>query len=145
MEYENLKDINPVHKLATIMRYILTLPSHLWLRLLSNAFSTDLFTIIILLFSHFSHILPKRWHLEVSKLKGRNETSCWLTGMLLYRWQRQNSLRRTVDCTNRNLRSYCKVLYRLCGLVVRVPCYRTEMYCVSCEVRMNLYVLCRRK
>jgi hypothetical protein len=24
---------------------------------------------------------------------------------------------------------------RLCGLVVRVPGYRTEMYCVSCEVR----------
>jgi hypothetical protein len=24
---------------------------------------------------------------------------------------------------------------RLCGLVVRVPSYRTEVYCVSCEVR----------
>jgi hypothetical protein len=24
---------------------------------------------------------------------------------------------------------------RLCGLVVRVPGYRTEMYCASCEVR----------
>jgi hypothetical protein len=23
---------------------------------------------------------------------------------------------------------------RLCGLVVRVPSYRTEMYCASCEV-----------
>jgi hypothetical protein len=26
-------------------------------------------------------------------------------------------------------------LDRLCGLVVRVPGYRTEMYCVSCDVR----------
>jgi hypothetical protein len=24
---------------------------------------------------------------------------------------------------------------RICGLVVRVPGYRTEMYCVSCEIR----------
>jgi hypothetical protein len=24
---------------------------------------------------------------------------------------------------------------RLCGLVVRVPAYRTEIYCFSCEVR----------
>jgi hypothetical protein len=31
---------------------------------------------------------------------------------------------------------------RLCGLVVRVPGYRTEMYCVSCEVRTELiYVM----
>jgi hypothetical protein len=30
----------------------------------------------------------------------------------------------------------CKVLGdRLCGLVVRAPGYRTEMYCASCEVR----------
>jgi hypothetical protein len=25
--------------------------------------------------------------------------------------------------------------YRLCGLVVRVHCYTTEMYCASCKVR----------
>jgi hypothetical protein len=25
--------------------------------------------------------------------------------------------------------------YRFCGLVVRIPGYRTEMYCASCEVR----------
>jgi hypothetical protein len=31
---------------------------------------------------------------------------------------------------------------RLCGLVVRVPGYRTEMYCVSCVVRTKfLYVM----
>jgi hypothetical protein len=31
---------------------------------------------------------------------------------------------------------------RLCGLVVRVPGYRTEMYCVSCEVRTEfMYVM----
>jgi hypothetical protein len=30
----------------------------------------------------------------------------------------------------------------LCGLVVRVPGYRTEMYCVSCEVRTEfIYVM----
>jgi hypothetical protein len=37
-------------------------------------------------------------------------------------------------------------LHRLCGLVVRVPGSRTEMYCVSCEVRtLFIYILCRRK
>jgi hypothetical protein len=31
---------------------------------------------------------------------------------------------------------------RLCGLVDRVPGYRTEMYCVSCEVRTEfIYVM----
>jgi hypothetical protein len=34
---------------------------------------------------------------------------------------------------------------RLCGLVVRVPGYRTEMYCVSCEVRIEFYVIYSRK
>jgi hypothetical protein len=31
-------------------------------------------------------------------------------------------------------------LDRLCGLVVRVPGYITEMYCASCEVRTEFYV-----
>jgi hypothetical protein len=31
--------------------------------------------------------------------------------------------------------SYVRFSDRLCGLVVRVPGYTTEMYCVSCEVR----------
>jgi hypothetical protein len=31
---------------------------------------------------------------------------------------------------------------RLCGLVVRVPGYTTEMYCASCEVRTEfIYVM----
>jgi hypothetical protein len=31
---------------------------------------------------------------------------------------------------------------RLCGLVVRVPGYTTEMYCVSCEIRTEfIYVM----
>jgi hypothetical protein len=31
---------------------------------------------------------------------------------------------------------------RLCGLVVRVPGYTSEMYCVSCEVRTEfIYVM----
>jgi hypothetical protein len=30
----------------------------------------------------------------------------------------------------------------LCGLVVRVPAYTTEMYCASCEVRTEfIYVM----
>jgi hypothetical protein len=32
--------------------------------------------------------------------------------------------------------------HSLCGLVVRVPGYRTEMYCASCEVRTEfIYVI----
>jgi hypothetical protein len=35
-----------------------------------------------------------------------------------------------------------KKVDRLCGLVVRVPGYRTEVYCVSCEVRTEfIYVM----
>jgi hypothetical protein len=33
---------------------------------------------------------------------------------------------------------------RLSGLVVRVPGYRADMYCDSCEVRTE-FILCRRK
>jgi hypothetical protein len=34
---------------------------------------------------------------------------------------------------------------RLCGLVIRVPGYRTEMYCVSCEVRTEfIYVMSKK-
>jgi hypothetical protein len=33
------------------------------------------------------------------------------------------------------LKSYFLLHDRLCGLVVRVPGYTTDMYCVSCEVR----------
>jgi hypothetical protein len=37
---------------------------------------------------------------------------------------------------------YISIYDRLCGLVVRVPGYRTEMYCVSCEVRTEfIYVM----
>jgi hypothetical protein len=35
-----------------------------------------------------------------------------------------------------------KKVDRLCGLVVRVPGYRTEMYCVFCEVLTEfIYVM----
>jgi hypothetical protein len=35
-----------------------------------------------------------------------------------------------------NLYVLCKIkVGRLCGLVVRVSGYRTEMYCASCEIR----------
>jgi hypothetical protein len=34
------------------------------------------------------------------------------------------------------------IVDRLCGLVVRVPSYGTEMYCDSCEVRTEfIYVM----
>jgi hypothetical protein len=33
------------------------------------------------------------------------------------------------------LNLYVEESDRLCGLVVRVPGYTTEMYCASCEVR----------
>jgi hypothetical protein len=37
-----------------------------------------------------------------------------------------------------------KKVDRLCGLVVRVPGYRTEMYCDSCEIRTEFtYVMDR--
>jgi hypothetical protein len=34
---------------------------------------------------------------------------------------------------------------RLGGLVVRVPGYRTEMYCFPVRYELNLYILYRRK
>jgi hypothetical protein len=34
---------------------------------------------------------------------------------------------------------------RFCGLVVRVPAYRTEMYCVSCEIRTELMYVMQKK
>jgi hypothetical protein len=40
----------------------------------------------------------------------------------------------------RNIASY--IYDRLCGVVVRVPGYTTEMYCASCEVRAEfIYVM----
>jgi hypothetical protein len=41
-----------------------------------------------------------------------------------------------------NLYVMWKKVDRLCGPVVRVPGCRTEMYCVSCEVRTEfIYVM----
>jgi hypothetical protein len=38
-----------------------------------------------------------------------------------------------------------KKVGRLCGLVVRVPGYITEMYCASCEVRTEfIYVMWKK-
>jgi hypothetical protein len=34
---------------------------------------------------------------------------------------------------------------RFCGLVVRVPGYTTEMYCVSCEVRTGFIYVIEKK
>jgi hypothetical protein len=38
-----------------------------------------------------------------------------------------------------------KKVDRLCGLVVRVPGYTTEMYCVSCEVRTEFIYVMQKK
>jgi hypothetical protein len=34
---------------------------------------------------------------------------------------------------------------RLCGLAVRVPGYKTVMYCVSCEVRTEFIYVMQKK
>jgi hypothetical protein len=41
-----------------------------------------------------------------------------------------------------NLYVMQKKVDRLCGLVVRVPGYTTEMYCISFEVRAELIYVC---
>jgi hypothetical protein len=45
--------------------------------------------------------------------------------------------------TNTRLLLLMQLLFdHLCGLVIRVPCYITEMYCASCEVRTEfIYVM----
>jgi hypothetical protein len=44
-----------------------------------------------------------------------------------------------------NLYVMLKKVDRLCGLVVRVSGYTTEMYCVSCEVRTEfIYVMWKK-
>jgi hypothetical protein len=42
-------------------------------------------------------------------------------------------------------RTYEPSLDRLCGLVVRVPGYTTEMYCASCEVRTEFIYVMQKK
>jgi hypothetical protein len=45
------------------------------------------------------------------------------------------------SAANQVLICYKKTVDRLCGQMVRVPGYRTQMYCVSCEVRTDfIYV-----
>jgi hypothetical protein len=45
-----------------------------------------------------------------------------------------------------NLYVMYKKVDRLCGLVVRVPGYITEKYCLfPVRYEINLYMLCRRK
>jgi hypothetical protein len=41
-----------------------------------------------------------------------------------------------------NLYVMWKKVDRLCGPVGRVPGYRTELYCVSCEVRTEFIRIC---
>jgi hypothetical protein len=47
----------------------------------------------------------------------------------------------------RNYNGFCTSVdnNRLCGLVVRVPGCRTEMYCVSCEVRTEFIYVMQKK
>jgi hypothetical protein len=44
-----------------------------------------------------------------------------------------------------NLYVMQKNVDRLRGLVVRVPGYRTEMYCVSCEIRTEFMCVMQKK
>jgi hypothetical protein len=48
----------------------------------------------------------------------------------------------TVQCILKEFYTVTPEFDRLCGLVVRVPGYTTEMYCVSCEGRTEfIYVM----
>jgi hypothetical protein len=48
----------------------------------------------------------------------------------------------TIICEYEYVNSHSGITDRLCGLVVRVPGYTTEMYYVSCEVRTEfIYVM----
>jgi hypothetical protein len=49
--------------------------------------------------------------------------------------ERRENLARKLAHSGKNTESRRYLGDRLCGLVVRVPGYTTEMYCVSCEVR----------
>jgi hypothetical protein len=52
--------------------------------------------------------------------------------------------KRETCCTDGNRITFIRPvpIDRLCGLVVRVPGYTTEMYCASCEVRTEfIYVM----
>jgi hypothetical protein len=51
----------------------------------------------------------------------------------------------TLLCNKRELCIPVQPHDRLCGLVVRVPGYWTEMYCVSCEVRTEFIYVMQKK
>jgi hypothetical protein len=49
---------------------------------------------------------------------------------------------RQTEREGRDYRGKAEEIDRLCGVVVRVPGYTTEMYCASCEVRTEfIYVM----
>jgi hypothetical protein len=70
--------------------------------------------------------------LDIQSLNHKN------TARLHYRNSQQTTFREIIAVYFKNLKTLND---RLCGLVVRVPGCRTEMYCVSCEVRTEfIYV-----
>jgi hypothetical protein len=73
--------------------------------------------------SSFVHSLPLRHHEYAAILR-----YCFMQGEF---WE-----------INKNYKVYYRVESdRLCGPVVRVPGYRTEMYCASCEVRTECFFM----
>jgi hypothetical protein len=68
-------------------------------------------------------------------VKGDNKTrACLLSGPSLWSSGQSSWLQNGIVCPVRyelNLYTLCKEVGRLCGLVVRVPDYGAEMYCVS--------------
>jgi hypothetical protein len=44
-----------------------------------------------------------------------------------------------------NLCMYAEESRPLCGVVIRIPGYRTEMYCTSCEVRTQFIYVMQKK
>jgi hypothetical protein len=55
------------------------------------------------------------------------------------------------ECAREKCHEICRPAFavalsdRLCGLVVRVPGYTTEMYCASCEVRIEFIYVMKKK
>jgi hypothetical protein len=81
---------------------------------------------------------------------GRRDPSRWLRGTLYPQKSATTSPRsggRSVGIvgSRTQIMELKKKVDRLCGLVVRVPGYITEMCCVSCEVRTEfIYVMYKK-
>jgi hypothetical protein len=85
-------------------------------------------------------VFPVRYELNVYILCRRSRPSLWSSG--LSSWLQNGDVLCYLWGTNWIYICYVEDIDRLSGLVVRVPGYRTKMYCVSCEVRTEfIYVM----